>query len=436
VSEKNIQPVSTFKGTLHIPGDKSISHRAAILGLLAEGETVVTGFLQADDCMNTLHACESLGAKVVWEDDVLHITGVGLHGLQKPAQVIDCGNSGTGVRLLSGVLAGQDFESEITGDEQIQRRPMNRIIKPLEMMGAGIESQPGGKCPLKIKGGNLKGIEYQSPVASAQVKSCILLAGLFAAGETSVTSPSVSRDHSERMLKGFGVQLTRSVLGEQSEMVSLRDGQKLTGQPVNVPVDISSAAFFMIAALLITGSELVIPSVGINPTRTGVLSVLEQMGAEIEIENERISGGEAMGDIIIRNRQLLVGQRIETVGTLATFIDEVPILTVAAAMAQGDTEVRNAEELRVKETDRIHVLVEEMKKIGVAIEELEDGMIIHGTGGKPLLGGKADSHGDHRLAMSLAIAGLVSEKGVTIENSDCVKTSFPGFWELLAGACV
>jgi 3-phosphoshikimate 1-carboxyvinyltransferase len=412
-----------LQGELQLPGDKSISHRAAILGLLAEGQSRVYHFLTADDCLNTVQACRQLGAKAEVVGDVLNISGCGWVGLRPPKEVIDCGNSGTGVRLLAGVLAGQKFESVITGDEQVQKRPMRRIIDPLLAMGAEITSSPGGLCPLRIRGGDLTGLNYLSPVASAQVKSCLLLAGLYARGRTLVTEPSSSRDHTERLLRYFGVPVRTEGL-----TVSVEGGVLPQGKEITVPADISSAAFFLVAAALLPGSELRLFNVGVNRTRTGVLEVLRVMEANITEDNARTQAGEPVADLAVRFKNRIKGAQIQGRKLIPRLIDELPILAVAAAAAEGETTIAEAGELRVKETDRIAMLVRELKNIGVVIEEHPDGMVIHG--GK-IPGGRADSHGDHRLAMSLAVAGLVSENGVTLNNPECVRTSYPNFWDQL-----
>ena len=422
MSEKFINPIRRLQGELHLPGDKSISHRAAILGLLAEGQTRIYHFLTADDCLNTAKACQQLGAKVEVKGDVLNISGCGWVGLRPPKDVIDCGNSGTGVRLLAGVLAGQKFESVITGDEQVRRRPMRRIIDPLLAMGAEITSEPGGLCPLRIRGGNLVSQNYLSPVASAQVKSCLLLAGLYARGRTFVTEPSSSRDHTERLMRYFGIPIRTEGL-----TVSVEGGVLPQGKEITVPADISSAAFFLVAAALLPGSDLRLFNVGVNRTRTGVLEVLRVMEADIATDNPRIQAGEEVADLAVRYRGRIKGAQIRGRRLIPRLI-ELPILAVAAAAAEGETTIAEADELRVKETDRITVLVKELKNIGVAIEERPDGMVIQG--GK-IPGGRADSHGDHRLAMSLAVAGLISENGVTLNNPDCVRTSYPNFWDQL-----
>ncbi|MEW6515291.1 MAG: 3-phosphoshikimate 1-carboxyvinyltransferase [candidate division FCPU426 bacterium] len=434
---KFIQPVRRLRGEPRLPGDKSVSHRAAILGTLAEGETRVSNFLLAQDCLNTVAACRELGARIDQKGADLVIHGRGPAGLAAPQRVIDCGNSGTGVRLLAGVLAGQRFESVLTGDEQVRRRPMRRIIEPLTRMGASIDSEPGQLCPLRLHGRPLAGIDYPSPVASAQVKSCLLLAGLFASGQTTVRLPAASRDHTERMLRHFGAQVeqgTRESSGghwsaSEGEWVTIQGGRSLRGCDISVPVDISSAAFFLVAAALVPDSELLLKNVGVNPTRTGVLEVLERMGAGIRLESGRDAGGEPVADLAIRNTGRLRGRSISGADLIPRLIDELPILAVAAAMAEGETVIEDAAELRVKETDRISVLAGELRKIGVRVEERSDGLAIRGG---EIRGGTADSHGDHRLAMSLAVAGLVSGEGVRIERPECVDTSFPGFWELLA----
>ncbi|MCK5241163.1 3-phosphoshikimate 1-carboxyvinyltransferase [bacterium] len=437
MDDKTINPVKNIQGTLSLPGDKSISHRAAIFALLASGETIITNFLTAEDCLHTLSACRQLGAKVKRFGTKVTLQGRGNKGLIAPGSTIDCGNSGTGVRLLSGVLAGQAFTSIITGDQQVQRRPMRRIIEPLERMGAKINARAGNLCPLEIQGGKLRGITYSSPVASAQVKSCILLAGLFAEGRTTVVSPSPSRDHTERMLRYFGADVTvpeatEAVLAHWSstrkEEVSLTGGSVLQGKSVDIPSDISSAAFFIVAAAILPGSHLCLNNVGVNPSRTGVIDILQRMGADIVISNERLQSGEPIADIVVKGSGSLRGRPICGESLIPRLIDELPILAVAAAAAAGETVIEDAAELRIKETDRIGVLAEELRKLGIAVEEKPDGMVIQGG---EIRGGKADSHGDHRLAMSLAIAGLISEDGVQIKNSQCVNTSFPGFWECL-----
>lgn len=436
MAQQTINPIGAFDQCLSLPGDKSISHRAAILGMLADGETTIDNFLPAQDCLNTLKACRQLGARIEQNGTSVTISGCGLNGLQAPQDIIDCGNSGTGVRLLAGVLAGQPFTSTITGDEQVQKRPMNRIIEPLMRMGARIESAGGGRCPLTIYGNHLSPIDFTTPIASAQVKSCVLLAGLYASDASTIVEPSLSRDHTERMFNHFGVKLHRHTIPAAPMkpfatslpiQIKLDPKQSLTGQRVRVPADISSAAFFLVAAAMIPGARIQLKQVGINSTRAGIIDVLKIMGASLTKTNQHVYAGERVADLTVTGQKRLQG--LEIYGAIIPrLIDELPIICVAAARAEGETIISDAAELRVKETDRISVLAGELRKIGVAVEEKNDGMIIQGGSIK---GGRVDAHGDHRLAMSLAIAGLVSEEGVTIDNSECVNTSFPDFWKKL-----
>lgn len=438
MSDRYVAPASRVRGEITVPGDKSISHRAAILGAVAEGETHIRGFLAAEDCLNTLAACARLGAGVERSGTEVVIRGRGLHGLTPPDGPLDCGNSGTGVRLLAGVLAGQPFASELTGDAQVRRRPMQRIIDPLVRMGALIESEPGGLCPLRIRGGALRAVDHVSPVASAQVKSCVLLAGLWAQGTTWITEPTRSRTHTELMLRHFGAVLTRpEIVRRQPDALhpaawgtrlGIQGGTPLRGQEVDVPADLSSAAFFLVAATLLADSDLRVRGVGLNPTRSGLVQVLRLAGAEITSGDRRLAAGEPVADLRVRGTSRLRPMQVASPALIPTLIDEIPILAVAAAHASGTTVIRHAAELRVKETDRISVLAAELGRIGLAVETLPDGLVVHGG---PVRGGEADSHGDHRLAMSLAVAGLISEQGVTVKNVECVNTSFPGFWDLL-----
>jgi 3-phosphoshikimate 1-carboxyvinyltransferase len=419
-----VQPRSGLRGEISPPGDKSISHRSVIMGAIAEGITQVEGFLSGEDCLSTIKAFEIMGVRIEGVGaDSIRIHGRGIDGLKEPDGVLDMGNSGTSMRLISGILAGQLFYSVLTGDSSLRSRPMKRIADPLRLMGARIYGRGGDFAPLTIMGGNLKPIEYQTPVASAQIKSCILLAGLFAEGETVVTEPAGSRDHTERMLRAFGADvvshgLTRKVKGRP----------KLTGQGVIIPGDISSAAYFLMAAVLCPDSEVVIENVGLNPTRSGILEALEAMGGRISLERRREESGEPVADLHIRSSQL---KGCDFGGDLIVrMIDEVPLLAVAATQAEGETKICDAAELRVKESDRISATVSELRKLGGQIEELDDGMII--AGGNKLRGGECQSYGDHRMAMSLAVAGLMSESGVTIYGADCINTSFPGFWDMLS----
>ncbi len=410
-----------------VPGDKSISHRAVMLGSLARGTTVVSGFLQGEDTISTLNAFRQMGVEAREDSGKLLIQGRGLHGLQEPDDVLDCGNSGTSMRLMAGILAGQRFFSVLTGDQYLRNRPMGRVIEPLTKMGASILGRAGGtKAPLAVQGRELKGRSYRSPVASAQIKSSILLAGLYACGETEVTEPSLSRDHTERMFRYFGADLESFANGAR-----VRGGRELEGREVTVPADISSAAFFIVAALLVPGSELLITGVGINPTRTGILDILLQMGASIDLMNEREVSGEPVADLLVRSSSL---RGIEIGGDLVPrAIDEFPILCVAAACAEGTTILRDAGELRVKETDRIAAMAANLAKAGVTVLETADGMEITGT--DTLRGCVVDSFGDHRIAMSMLIAGLVATGETTVTDTDCMATSFPSFLDLLEKVC-
>lgn len=422
--ELRISPPARLAGTISIPGDKSISHRAAIFGALARGTTTIWNFLRAGDTLGTLQVLAQLGATVRDSGESISIHGVGWDGLRAPSGPLDCGNSGTTTRLLLGVLAGCDFEAILSGDESLSKRPMDRVRVPLEMMGAQVLGQ-GEKCapPITIRGGGLKGIEYASPVASAQVKSAVLLAGLRARGTTSVVEPHPSRDHTEQMLRGFGVDV--EVEGTRA---SVAGGQKLIACDVEVPGDISSAAFFLVAGALRPGWDVTVRGVGINPTRTGILDVLEEMGARLELIDERESGGELSADVRVRHSEL---RGIEIGGALIPrLIDELPIIALLATQAHGKTIVRDASELRVKESDRIAVLVHELSKLGARIEERPDGFEIEGP--CELVGARVSSpRGDHRIAMTLAVAGLIASGETVVENADAVESSFPSFVETL-----
>lgn len=409
-----------LKGEITVPGDKSISHRGIMLGALANGTTSITNFLKGADCLSTISCFQKMGIEIEETENEILVHGKGLHGLSAPKEILDAGNSGTTTRLISGILAGQNFSCDLTGDASIQKRPMKRIMTPLSMMGADITSVHNNGCaPLHIKGAPLKGISYQSPVASAQVKSCVLFAGLYADGKTSVTEPFLSRNHSELMLSSFGasVQTCGTTATIEPEPV-------LTAQKVEVPGDISSAAFFIVAGLLIPGSELLIKNVGINPTRDGILRVCRQMGANLELLNTRTQCGEPVADILVKHSELN-GTVIEG-DLIPTLIDELPVIAVMAACANGETIIRNAEELKVKESNRLEIIVHHLSEMGCDITGTEDGMIIRG--GKPLHGAVLDSHLDHRIAMSFAVAGLVADGETEITNADCVNISYPGFY--------
>ena len=423
------QKVKRLKGEVSVPGDKSISHRAIMFGSLASGITEVEHFLQGADCISTITCFRQMGITIENEDfcgeKKVRIHGKGLHGLSCPSQQLDVGNSGTTIRLMSGILCGQPFETSVTGDSSIQKRPMKRIITPLSMMGANINSTLGNDCaPLMISPvENLHGFHYHSPIASAQVKSSILLAGLYADGKTSVTEPYVSRNHSELMLRSFGANLTTV-----DTTVTIEPEPKLVAQKVMVPGDISSAAYFITAGLMIPNSEIILKNVGINPTRDGILKVCEAMGATIKKENVKVMSGEITADLIITSSELH-GTTIEG-ALIPTLIDEIPMIAILACFAKGTTIIKDAQELKVKESNRIDVVVNNLLKMGADITATEDGMIIHG--GKPLHGAIIDSKLDHRIAMSFTIAGLICEGETEILDADCVEVSYPNFYDDLA----
>jgi len=425
--EFHVRPGGSLHGDLRVPGDKSISHRSIMLGALADGVTEVSGFLEGEDALATMRAFRAMGVEIEGPDQGrVRIVGAGREGLRAPSDVLDCGNSGTTMRLLSGLLCGQGFAVTLDGDSSLRRRPMERVAKPLRMMGARIETGEGGRPPVRIlPADGLAAIHYDLPVASAQVKSAVLLAGLFAQGRTSVTEPEPTRDHSERMLEAFGVRVERT-----GATAALQGGQRLTGTVIQVPGDISSAAFFLVAASIAPGSELVLRDVGINPTRIGVIEILRLMGADIQTEHARLAGGEPIADLRVRAAEL---HGIDVPPHLVPLaIDEFPVLFVAAACAAGRTRVTGAAELRVKESDRIQVMADGLRTLGVAATPTDDGMII--DGGQPFGGGTIDSHGDHRIAMAFSVAALRAEAGLRIRDTDNVATSFPGFVELAAGA--
>lgn len=403
-----IHPAKKFSGTVSVPGDKSISHRAAIIGSLCYGEVSVSGFLCSEDCLATLRAMQGLGVRIDgFGKPDFKMQGVGLRGLRQPKGPLDLGNSGTGLRLLAGVVSGYPFTTGLTGDESLRRRPMARIVEPLTEMGAVIS---GEKCPLSITGGGLKGIDYKSPIPSAQVKSCILLAGLLADGKTSVTEPVKSRDHTERMLEYLGADIKVEGL-----RVTVTGGSQLTAKPIDIPGDISSAAFLLVAGAVIPGADVKVEGVEINPTRSAYLDVLKCMGAQIS--GTRAIGSSALNGVTIEPKEV------------SGLIDELPILAVAGAAAKGKTVVSGAKELRVKECDRIKAMAINLKKMGVNIEEKEDGWVIHG--GSPLKGATVSSFGDHRIAMSMVIAGLVAQGETVVEDTSWIETSFPGFMETI-----
>jgi 3-phosphoshikimate 1-carboxyvinyltransferase len=417
-----VRPGGSLRGRLRVPGDKSISHRAVLLASLAQGSTRIGGFLEGADCLATVTACRALGVRIEGpQDGRLTVHGVGLEGLQAPPSALDMGNSGTAMRLFAGLLAGQHFATTLIGDASLSRRPMRRIIEPLTRMGAHIESTPEGTAPLRIQGGRpLTGIDYPMPVASAQVKSCLLLAGLYAQGTTRVIESAPTRDHTERLLKGFGYAVEWT--GNQ---IALSGGGRLHPCDIDIPADLSSAAFFLVGASIAPGSDLVLEHVGVNPTRTGIIAILRLMGADIALLSERLSGGEPVADIRVRSAPLR-GIRIpESLVPLA--IDEFPAVFIAAACAEGETVLTGAVELRLKESDRIQVMAEGLQTLGIAAQPTPDGLIIAGGS---LRGGVIDSHGDHRVAMAFAMGALRADGVVQIGDCANVGTSFPGFVQL------
>jgi len=454
MSQLIVRPSGQLRGEVSVPGDKSISHRALLLGALAEGQTLIRGWLPAEDCQATLRCMTALGVQVEMQDRApgdgrpaslavdLLVQGVGMNGLREPEDVLNCGGSGTTMRLLAGILAGQPFTSLLTGNEALRRRPMGRVAEPLRRMGATVLGRAGGRLPpLAICGGRLRGIHYPLPVASAQVKSAILLAGLFAEGETVVVEPGPARDHTERMLRAFGIQVA-----SDGPTIRLAGGQALRatgGAGLDVPGDISSAAFLLVAGALVPGSEVRVRGVGVNPTRTGLLDLLTAMGAELEVVESGVAAGgrpwaapadhpsslvgEPAADLLVRHSSL---RGVEVAGELVVrAIDEFPILAVAATQAEGTTTIREAAELRVKESDRIATVATELTRLGAQVEELPDGLVIHGP--TPLVGAAVNSHRDHRLAMALAVAGLVAQGETVVQQAEVINDSFPGFVETM-----
>ena len=423
-----VEPAKAVRGEIRVPGDKSISHRSIILGSIANGATTVRGFLRGEDNLATLSAFRAMGIGIDDRGDILRIEGKGLHGLSEPEDVLDCGNSGTSMRLITGLLAGQNFFSVLTGDRYLRKRPMGRVIGPLSRMGGRIFGRAGGdRAPLAIVGRDLTGIVHESGVASAQVKSAILFAGLYAEGETKVLEPHLSRDHSERMLRHFGADIECFSGG-----VAVRGGRELEGREIHVPGDISSAAFFLVAATIVPKSELLIRGVGVNPTRTGIMDILGRMGADIRVLNFSEASGEPVADLLVRSARL---RGIEIGGEVVPrAIDEFPVICVAASLAEGRTVIRDAGELRVKETDRIAAMAGNLRKAGVEVVETDDGMEIAGR--ETISGSVTDSFGDHRIAMSMLVAGLAADGPGEVRDVDCIATSFPGFFELMTSVSV
>ncbi len=409
-----------FRGELSVPGDKSISHRGIMLGAIANGTTEITNFLQGADCLSTISCFQKLGIAIENKGSQALVHGRGLHGLAAPSQVMDVGNSGTTTRLISGILAGQPFPSTLDGDASIRRRPMKRIFTPLSAMGAHFQCQDSGCAPFTIQGGNLRHIHYHSPIASAQVKSAILLAGLYGDGITRVTEPVLSRDHTERMLAGFGADIT-----SEGTTASIRPEPKLEAQSIHVPGDISSAAYFIALGLITPGSEILIQNVGINPTRSGILTAAAAMGAELTLLNERNVSSEPVADILVTSSSLH-GTVIEG-AQIPTLIDEIPIIAIMAAFAEGATTIKDAQELKVKESDRIAVVSENLNAMGGKATPMEDGMIIEG--GYPLHGAHIRTFQDHRIAMSFYIAALNADGESTFDDRSCVAVSYPSFYQ-------
>ncbi len=425
-----------FSGEITIPGDKSISHRAIMLGALSEGTTRVTGFLNGADCLSTIRCFRDMGIAITLSDDEteVQIEGRGLHGLQKPEHILNCGNSGTTTRLISGILSAQNFDSCVTGDESIQKRPMNRIIKPLREMSASIRTQKDNGCaPLEIHGQSLHGIDYESPVASAQVKSAILFAGLYASQPVRIMEPYLSRDHSERMLRALGATVSTKTLADGRAEITLQPGAQLIAPAatLEIPGDISSAAYFISAALLVPGSDLLIRNVGINPTRAGILEVYRRMGANISLVNQRLAGAEEVADLHVCYTETL--RAVDIGGALIpTLIDELPVIAAVAAAAEGDSRIYDAAELKVKESNRIQTMVAGLSSLGISAEETEDGMIIHGQGKKlRLCSASIDSFKDHRIAMTFAVLALrgTRDTTVTIHDAECIEISYPNFFK-------
>ncbi|NLV20834.1 MAG: 3-phosphoshikimate 1-carboxyvinyltransferase [Syntrophomonadaceae bacterium] len=420
-----VKKYKPFQSVINVPGDKSISHRSVMIAAIANGVSTIDNFLPGDDCLSTVRCMRQLGVEIEQLSPAsLKVHGRGLHGLQEAGDYLDVGNSGTTIRFLSGLLAGQEFFSVLTGDASIRRRPMGRVVTPLRQMGAQIWGRNGDRlAPLAIHGSRLQPIHYDSPVASAQVKSAVLLAGLYAKGETSVTEPAQSRDHTERMLAGFGADIRTDGL-----TAVIRPGE-LSAQQVLVPGDISSAAFFLTAAAIIPGANITVRKLGLNSTRTGIIEVLEAMGAIIEINNRRTVSGEELGDVTVTGQGL---QGIEIGGELIPrLIDEIPVLAVAAALAEGQTIIRDAQELKVKESNRLEAVTYELKRFGVDINETADGLLIRG-GRKQYTGAVCESYHDHRIAMACTLMGLASVGETTVRSAECINISFPGFAQLLA----
>ncbi|MFJ7754122.1 3-phosphoshikimate 1-carboxyvinyltransferase [Peribacillus muralis] len=421
-TKKLLTAIDSLRGSIDIPGDKSISHRSIMFGALAEGETTVTNFLPGADCLSTISCFKQLGIHIERVGKQVRIQGKGFNGLTEPKEVLDVGNSGTTIRLMTGILAGQDFSAVLTGDESIAKRPMTRVVNPLRQMGARIDGRKGAEyTPIFIRGGKLEGIRYELPVASAQVKSAIILAGLQADGETTIIEPEETRDHTERMIQAFGGKIVKD-----GHTIKVGGNQVFKGTTIHVPGDISSAAFFLVAAAITKNSEVILKNVGLNPTRTGILEVLKAMGADITIE-KKTSGGEPAGDITVRSSRLK-GTTISG-DLIPRLIDEIPVIALLASQAEGITTIKDAAELKVKETNRIDTVANELSILGADITPTADGLIING--GKSLNGGSVTSHGDHRIGMMLAVAALITDGDVELADPDAIDVSYPEFFEHL-----
>lgn len=428
-----ITAVGKLRGDFQLPGDKSISHRSAMFAAIGDGQSRLRNYSSARDCQSTLDCLEALGVQVKREKDLITVEGVGFDGLHPASQMLDVGNSGSTIRMLSGILAGQSFTTEITGDESIQRRPMKRVIDPLNLMGAQIEAREGNFAPIRITGGNLKAIEYTPPIASAQVKSCVLLAGLFAEGQTTVVEKTPTRNHTEVMLREVGAAIETSADGERISVTG-RQRLKPLGDYI-VAGDLSSAAFFIVAALVAPDAEIRLRHIGVNPSRTALIDVLKQIGGQIEVENQRLAHGEPVADFLIRSSTL--SGNLELSGAvIANLIDEIPILAVAATQLEGTLTIRDARELRVKESDRIRSIVDNLRLMGIQVEEFDDGLRL--TGKQTLKGARVESYGDHRIAMAFAVAGLIAEGETEIVGAEAASVSLPEFYQLLtkSGATV
>ncbi|MGB9720543.1 MAG: 3-phosphoshikimate 1-carboxyvinyltransferase [bacterium] len=421
-----VRKCSKSAGAIAVGGDKSITHRSLILGAIGEGRTIIYNYSRAQDCVSTLRCLQMMNVEIAVNKKNIVVNGRGLYGLDEPQDVLDCGNSGTTMRLLSGLLAGQRFFSILTGDESLRKRPMKRIIEPLRQMGARINSRKDGYSPLSINGFQLKGIRYRLPVASAQVKSALMLAGLYANSKTTITEPVLTRDHTERIFRFFGIKFCKS-----GNDITVFPNQQFRGRTLIIPNDISSASFFIVLGILTAKNGLVLKNTGINPLRNGMIEILKEAGARIEFENHRKTGGEPIADIVVKKSEIspfLISDKM-----IPRLIDEIPVLAVLATQLNGRSVIKDAQELRVKETDRITAISTELKKLGADIVEIEDGLIINGP--TRLKGTVCNSHNDHRIAMALTIAGLIAEGKTIIENAECIRISFPDFVELLKEVC-